>query len=515
MRSRKYLVAVFALAVAIVGGAAYAGPLTYTKDIAPILNENCVSCHRPGQIAPMSLMSYDEVRPWAKSIRKNVSEKTMPPWHATAYVGEFVNDRSLDQSDIDTILAWIDQGTPRGSISDLPPTPEFPEGRWRLGEPDFIVELPEVEIPADGPDIFKNLPGKVMLPEDRWVTAVEILPGNAKVVHHVLTFQVKGFGVDPVGGWMGAWAAGTEPMEFPATTGRIMRKGANLIGDMHYHPCGTPEIDRTRIGLHFADSPDDIEKELINTWIINERFRIPAGAPSHEVRATHRIMQDGYIMGFAPHMHYRGKDFTYTATYPDGREETLLQVADYDFNWQTNYVLKDRLEMPKGTVIECVAHFDNSAGNPANPDPTIDITFGEESYDEMMIGFFDFIVKDGLRPESAEEARARLRTELYAAHPGEVYGLYNRDRDDASPMYLPRSGDGLMVLNINGTVTELPMREIVWTGDDFKALVPTEQIGDAVLSGSVDPKTGELKSRFIVEEREIDVPLKGFLMDRE
>jgi len=500
-----------AIALLAAPNASAAAP-TYTKDIAPIFNASCVKCHRPGQIAPMSLTSYKEVRPWAKSIRKNVAERSMPPWHATEHVGEFVNDRSLEQSDIDTILAWVDQGTVRGDRSDMPPSPEYPKGEWILGEPDFIVELPEVFIPADGPDVFKNLSGKVMLPEDRWVTAVEVLPGNPKVLHHVLTFQVKGFGFDPEEGWMGAWAAGADPMVFPANTGRIMEKGANIIGDMHYHPCGTAETDRTRIGLHFADSPDDIEKELINTWVINQGFKIPAGAPNHEVRQSHKIMQDGFIMGFAPHMHYRGKDFSYTATYPDGREELLLAVNDYDFNWQTNYVLKDRLPVPKGTVIECVAHFDNSADNPANPDPTIDITFGEESYDEMMIGFFDFIVKDGLRPPSSEEMRAMYRAELYAAHPGEVYGIYKRDKSDKTPVYLPRTGNGIIYLNINGNITELSIENLTWTNDAFTGNFNTG-IGEAVYTGTVNPATGELKSTLIIDRHSIKEPLNGSLLE--
>ena len=466
-------------------------------------------------MSPMSLMSYEEVRPWAKSIRTKVADRSMPPWHATEHVGEFVNDRSLEQDDIDTILSWIDAGAPRGNPKDMPPAPEFPEGEWRIGEPDFVATLGEVHVPAGGPDIFKNLSGKVMLPEDTWVTAVEILPGNAKVVHHVITFQVKGFGVDPVDGWMGAWAAGTEPMVFPPGTGRIMEKGANLIGDMHYHPAETPETDVTRIGLHFADSPKDIEKELINTWIINQDFRIPAGDANHEVRATHRVTQDGYIMGFAPHMHYRGRDFTYTATYPDGTEEVLFKVDNYDFNWQTNYVLKDRLEVSAGTTIECVAHYDNSAGNLANPDPTLDVTFGDESYDEMMIGFFDFIVKDGLRPESSEEFRARKRAELYAMYPGEVYGIYTRDKRNPSPLYLPKTGDGLMYLRINNSAVELSVLDIVWTGNTFAARVPTDQIGEASLSGNVNPATGDVECSFVVEERDIDVPFKGFLLSEE
>jgi len=487
------------------GALADAERVTYAKDVAPILNAHCVGCHRPGQIAPMSLMRYEEVRPWVKSIRSNVANGTMPPWHATTHVGTFMNDRSLTDTKRNTILAWIDRGAPRGNPKDLPPAPAFPDNEWKLGEPDFVVELPEVRIPADGPDIFKNLPGKVQLPEDRGVTAIEILPGNPKVVHHVIVYQVKGFNLDFDEGWLGAWAAGTEPMVFPAGTGRLMKKGANIVGDMHYHPAGAAETDRSRIGLHFAAN-NTVEKELVNTWVMNTDFRIPAGDPHYEVRATHAVPQDGYILAFAPHMHYRGKDFTYTARYPDGDAQELLRVDRYDFNWQTNYVLEEPFPVPKGTVIECVAHFDNSAGNPSNPDPTIDVTFGDESYDEMMIGFFDFIVKDGVRPKTATELRAEARAELFAKHPGDVFGLHDAGKsnpEDATPLYLPQNGDGVIYLRVNGVVTSLPVLTIRWTGNTFDSRVPIEAIGDTELSGAVEPDGSVRATLKLPEGREI------------
>lgn len=510
-RRLQVLTAVMAACLGASWAHAESARLTYTKDVAPILNDHCVSCHRPGQIAPMSLMTYDEVRPWVKSIEKNVAAKKMPPWHATEHVGEFINDRSLPQEQVDTILAWIRQGAPRGNPKDMPPSPKFPKGEWKLGEPDFVVTLPKVEVPADGPDQFHNLPGKLRLPEDRWVKAVEILPGNPKVVHHVIVYQVKGFNVDPSGGWVGAWAAGTPPMVFPEGTGRMIQKGANVIGDMHYHPCGTPETDVTRIGLHFAKN-EDIQKELVNLWIFNQGFKIPAGDPNHEVRASYTFLQDAFITGFIPHMHYRGKDFSYTAHYPDGRDQLLLQVENYDFNWQTNYMLKDRIPIPKGTVIECVAHYDNSADNPANPDPTKDITFGDESYDEMMIGFVDYVVADGVRPKSASEFRAELRADLLAKYPGEVYGIYDDDREDASPLYLPKTGDGLMYLRVNGTITKLNVVDITWNGDSFQAQVPSQELGGATLSGTLDPATGELALSLALPNGE-KYPFKAYRLD--
>ena len=487
---------------------AVSAEVTYTKDVAPIINANCVQCHRPGQMAPMSLTSYDEVRPWAKKVREMVSEKKMPPWHAVQHVGTFVNDRSLTDDEIATVISWIDQGAPRGKPRDMPAAPEYPDGEWTLGEPDMVITLAPKEIPADGPDVFDRIPGKAALPEDRWISAVEILPGDKRVVHHVIVYQIHGFDFDPQGGWMGAWAAGTDPMVFPEGTGRMLGKGANLIGDMHWHPCGEAVTDQTRIGLHFAKD-NKVEKELVNLWIAAYDFLIPAGHPNYQVRSQFTFPQDAFVLGFAPHMHFRGKDFTYTAHYPDGRSEQLLRVENYDFNWQTNYVLDEGVPMPKGTTIECVAHFDNSADNPVNPDPTRDVPFANESYDEMMIGFVDYVVADGVRPKSADELRAEYRETMLAAHPGEVWGLYTKDKVNPAPFYLPRQGDGKIVLRVNGSITELGVYDIVWNGNDFTSRVPLGEIGDCTLNGTLDPATGDLNAT-LAGPHDINVAFKGY-----
>ncbi len=460
---------------------------TYTRDVAPILNGKCVRCHRPGQGAPMTLQSYAEVRPWSKAIARNVGAGTMPPWHAVASVGEFRNDRSLDERQKATLLRWVEQGAPEGDPADLSDAPVFPETEWRLGEPDFVITLPEVTVLADGPDQFENLSGKAMLPEDRWIRAVEILPGNPRVVHHVLAFQVKGFNVDPQQGWLGAWAAGTEPMVFPKGTARLMEKGANIIGDMHYHPSGTEETDITRVGLHFLDE-SEVEKELVNMWIMNTSFEIPPGDANHEVRSTYRFVQSGKIHSFAPHMHYRGKDFSYTATYPDGRQELLLAVEDYDFNWQTLYTLAEPLSIPEGTVIECVAHFDNSADNPDNPDPTISVTFGDESYDEMMIGFIDFVVDDGVRPETIQQTKARYLERMTRSFPGDVY-LYPDAEDEPFGMHIPRSGDGTLYLRVNRNPSPCRIFDIEWNGESFTASVDVPNYDVLQFEGTSDGST--------------------------
>ncbi|PCJ56510.1 MAG: hypothetical protein COA73_11930 [Candidatus Hydrogenedentota bacterium] len=504
-------IALGAAAILSTGASAQEQP-TYTKDIAPILNNSCVECHRPGQVGPMSLLSYKEVRPWVKSIRKNVADKKMPPWHVSHSKVGLMNDRSLTQEEINTIVKWADSGAPRGKRSDLPPKPEFSDGDWKLGEPDFIVTLPEVEIAGDGPDMFKDLPGKVNLKEDRWIKAIEILPGNSSVVHHVLAFQIQGFGVDPIGGWMGAWAAGTEPMVFPEKTGRIMKKGHSLIADMHYHPSGEDATDQTRIGLHFADEKD-IEKELTNLWVMNTGFMIPAGADNHEVRAQYSFQQDGKILGFAPHMHYRGKDFSYTATYPDGTSEVLFAVDNYDFNWQTNYVLEEPIAIPEGTIIEAVAHYDNSTGNPANPDATIDITFGDESYDEMMIGFIDYVVDDGISPYTSKELRQKWTKELLSEFPNDTYSVYVKDPTRPTVIYLPVGGEGVISLGVNNNITKCRIMDVTWNGTDFEGTCDFTGGETAPISGSIDRENGRIEIELTVNNNghEQTIQMRGAL----
>ena len=386
----------------------------------------------------MALRSYDEVRPWVKSIRKAVETGVMPPWHADPAYGTWENDRRLTDVERDTLLRWIKQGAPEGSAASAATVAAQAgeeEGQWRLGDPDLAVKFEAVELPAGGADQFRDLERSLPLTEDRWVGAVEVSPGDRRVVHHIIIYVLEE-GQNAPNGWLGAWAAGMDPMVFPAGTGRLLKKGSRLVANMHYHPTDEPARDETTIGVHFLDGQPD--KELINLWVQNNDFKIPAGAGNHEVRSTYTFRQDSVVHALLPHMHYRGKDFTYTATYPDGRSEILLKVPAYDFNWQTLYEESKPLEIPAGTRIDCVAHYDNSTRNRANPDPTKDVTFGNQSFDEMMIGFVDYTVKEGLRPISAEERLTRIREELGRAHPGEVFGVRVWEKSETQPPRPPR-----------------------------------------------------------------------------
>ncbi len=493
--NKVVFIAFGSVALASAASAGGSSKPTYAKDIAPILNENCVVCHRPGETAPMSLTTYDEVRPWAKAIAKNVGERIMPPWHADKGIGVFSNDRSLDDDKIATIVRWVDQGATRGELKDLPPSPTFPTGDWKLGPPDLEIAFKKVDLPAGGPDQFFNLEHTLDLPSDRWVRAVEIRPTNRKVTHHVIVYQTENLDTPP-NGWLGAWAAGAEPMQFPEGTGRLVKKNGILIGDMHYHPADSPQSEETRIGLHFA-ADSSIKKEVVNLWLDNRTFEIPAGNPSFTANSTFSFPQDSVILSVMPHMHYRGRSFKYVATYPNGRSDVLMSTSNYDFNWQTNYVFKKPIKVPRGTQIECVAEWDNSADNPRNPDPTKNVKFGSASTDEMMIGFVDYVVKDGTRPESPTDQIAKILAELAAAHPGDVYEATLIDnapdpRPAPSALYLPREGEGTWQIAIDGRLFDGTLTALAWQDNAVTARAKMGVLGTSDFAATIDAATGKI-----------------------
>ena len=451
--------------------------VTYVEHVAPLFESNCVSCHQPGEIAPMSLLTYDEVRPWAKTIRKVTSDGAMPPWHADPEHGSFKNDRSLSPEEVALIDKWVATGAKRGD-GEIE-KPELVNQGWRLGEPDLIVTLDQVSLPGGGPDVFRDLVKTIDKQGDTWLRAVEVKPGNRKVVHHVILMASSGRR-QAQAGWLGAWAAGMAPMVFPKGTARLVKEGSRLVADMHYHPDAEPTTDQTQIGLYFYDG--EPEKELQNLWIQNSGFEIPAGADNHQVRASMTFDQDSTVLGLLPHMHYRGKDFTYTAHYPDGTSEVLLSVSDYDFNWQTLYELAEPKKVPAGTRIECVAHYDNSANNPDNPDPSRSVRFGNESYDEMMIGFVDAVVDKGLRPMSLEKRMEVRLTNLLESHDSDVYWVttYEIEEDGSldddssgSALFLPAEGDGTWSIAVDRQILDATLTNVVRNGSDFSAILDT------------------------------------------
>jgi hypothetical protein len=384
------------VAVLLAPVAAGAQTPTFSKDVAPILYSKCVECHRPSMFAPMSLVKYEDARPWARSIRNRVAARTMPPWGADPAHGTFKNDPRLSDKEIATILAWVDGGAPKGDNKDLPKLPEFAEG-WSIGKPDvvFTMEQP-FEIPATGTVEYQYIRIPTGIKEDKWMAAIEIKPEARAQVHHVIAFTIPAGAPMTEGGALGPGnIGGVTPNKpgviFDPGVGRMLAGNSDIVLQMHYTTNGKATTDRTQVGLRFLDAPPQWQQR--GGSAMNPRFVIPAGAPAHEVRATRVLAEDTLLTSLTPHMHMRGKDMTYTATYPDGRKEVLLSVPAYDFNWQITYQLKETKRLPKGTTIEVVAHYDNSPQNKFNPDPTKDVRWGDQTWEEMMIGFWGTIAE--------------------------------------------------------------------------------------------------------------------------
>ncbi len=379
--------------------------VNFNRDVAPILQKNCMHCHRPGEIGPMSLLTYKDVRPWARSIREVVRERSMPPWLADPRYGEFSNDRRLSQKDIETIDAWVVGGAPEGAPEDLPPNPRFVEG-WTIGPPDLVLPMTEeFTVPADGVVPYKYFIVPTNFTGDRYVQAAEIRQGNRSVVHHVIVSvrepgQAAGDRLEGEGGedsiprsrgsdgMLVGWAPGVSPLQLPPGQAKLVKARSVLVFQMHYTTTGETAKDRTSVGLIFAREP--VEKRVITTGAFARELAIPPGEANYETRASFTFKEDSHVLSLMPHMHLRGKNFEYRAVFPDGTSKIILSVPRYDFNWQLTYWLKEPLAMPKGSRLECTAHFDNSSNNKFNPDPTKLVRWGQQTWEEMMIGWFDY-----------------------------------------------------------------------------------------------------------------------------
>lgn len=382
-----------AAAVLLVTAAAHAAAPTYSKDVAPILNSNCVVCHRPGEPVPMTLLSFEEVRPWAKSIKQMVSSRQMPPWHADPSVGEFKNERRLSEDAIATLVAWVDAGAPRGNPEEAPPIPEFTPG-WRMGEPDRVFTIPEQVLPASLEDEYRYVTIPTGFKEDRWIEAAEVRPDNLDVVHHVIIFTAKPEALasgDGLSSGLGGYAPGSPPLVVEEGEGLLIEARSLIVLQMHYHKePGNEERDSTSIGIRFARHV--VQKQLRFGDVGNTDFVIPAGAANHEVSASSYARTDMHIEQIIPHMHLRGKDMRVWAEFPDGDRKELIYVPQYDFNWQTFYEYAEPIAIPAGTRLNAVAHYDNSRNNPWNPDPGREVRFGLPTTAEMMFAFYIYTV---------------------------------------------------------------------------------------------------------------------------
>ena len=358
--------------------------VTFNKDVAPIIYRNCAACHRPGEVAPMSLLSYKDARPWARSIKEKVQSHDMPPWHADPRYEQFSNDRRLSQRDIDTIVAWVDQGAREGDAKDLPKKPDFLDG-WNVPKPDVVFYMPqEYAVPASGVVEYKYFTVPTNFTEDRWIQAAEIRPGNRGVVHHIIVFSQKGADRRLIVGY----APGEQAAVIPEGSARKIPAGSDLIFQVHYTPNGTETKDKSYVGFVFSKTKP--EHEILTRPVLNARFAIPPGDPNYKVESSYTFSDDAHIYSLMPHMHLRGKDFLFKATYPDGSSKIILSVPRYDFSWQSYYILKEPFAAPKGTRIDCLAHFDNSEQNKYNPDPRKEVRWGDQTWEEMMIGWMSY-----------------------------------------------------------------------------------------------------------------------------
>ena len=393
------------------------------NEVAAVLNKNCVECHRQGQLAPFTLTNYEEVVGWADMIVEVVDQGRMPPWHADPKFGKFVNDCRLSDADRDVIHQWVAAGAPQGDPSKLPPMPTFTEG-WQIGKPDQIIYMRDEEymVPAEGTVPYQSFVVDPGWTEDKWIKAIEPKAGNPAVVHHVVMFLVPPEG--PKTGatgrlrtdWLASFAPGLRVPILPDHLARFVPKGSKLLFQMHYTPNGVAQPDRSYLGVVFAD-PKKVQKEVAVKNAGSFTFKIPPGADHHEVESTFAFREDSLLISLSPHMHLRGKDFVYNAVMPDGKVETLLSVPRYDFAWQTTYILSEPKLMPKGSKLHCVAHFDNSENNLINPDPSVEVRWGEQTWEEMMFGWFEMALvdQDLTKPQPPRKSRVEEFAKLASA----------------------------------------------------------------------------------------------------
>jgi hypothetical protein len=418
-----------------------AAEVTFSRDIAPIFYKHCVSCHHPNDIAPMSLLTYRDARPWAAAIKQAVMTKKMPPWKADPHFGQWSNDSRLTDVEIGAIVNWANGGKAEGDPKDMPPAPTFAEG-WKIGKPDAVISIPERKLEPTGPDEYAYVTVPTNFPEDRWVSAAELRPGNHKVVHHAHVFVISpetpataqktdinpsveygkwlhihegtlsfirpdapvidngclqddngafpGSPPSDLGSLISSFLPGREADVYPEGTARLVKAGSKLNFQIHYsRTTGKSETDATSVGLLFAKEPPKLVARRID--LSNHMFLIPAGDPNHEVTECHTFQKDIYITSLTPHMHLRGKAMKMEVSYPDGRTETLLNVPAYDFNWQITYRAAAPIFLPKGTRMRIEAHFDNSPNNRANPDPNKIVRWGAASEVEMMDGWVEYV----------------------------------------------------------------------------------------------------------------------------
>jgi len=404
---------------------AAAGAVTYSKDVAKILNDNCVTCHRQGQVAPFSLETYEKARAWSQEIMNTTRQRSMPPWKPVTNHGFYYNERRLSDEDLAMLEKWHQGGAPEGDPKEAPAPPKFTD-TWTLGKPDAVLKAEGgFELKAKGRDEYRCYVIQNPFDEDKWVTGVEYRPGNLRAVHHIIGYldiskqSEKKDAADPLPGYrsdgsgpgilpsgsLAGWAPGNQPRLLPEGTARLLRKGELLVLETHYHKTGRAEIDEgAQVALYFAKEP--VKRQLHVHMIINPLVNIPAGVEDHKMTALWTVPQNVHALDVMPHMHLIGRSMSVVATLPDGASRDLVVVKDWDFNWQETYQFKEPLALPRGTKVRLEAHYDNSARNLNNPsNPPRLVRWGEQTTDEMCIAFVAFTIdrQDLTKPKPPED----------------------------------------------------------------------------------------------------------------
>lgn len=416
------MVGLIGFVFAIASGVADAKDVTFHRDVVPILYRHCAECHRDGEIAPFPLMTYQDAAKRSEWIVENVSNRRMPPWKAEPGHGDFFGERRMNAAEIETISAWHKAGAPEGSASDAPPAPTFASG-WGLGEPDVILESPhDVTVEAEGPDTFHHIVIPMGAAAGREISAVEFRPSNPRVVHHAIIL------VDPVGlgrerdaatpepgyltgggfgvslsGILTIWAPGVAARRLPSDVAIRLPEKGDVVVQLHLHPSGKKETDRSRVGIYFSKEP--AQRHIMSKPLLfgPVTIDIPAGAKAHRVETSLKLPVDLWLTAVLPHMHYLGREIDVNATLPNGEDKSLILIRDWDFNWQDQYVYKEPVHLPAGTEVRVSAIYDNSAENPANPrTPPQRVVFGEETNQEMCLAIFQAIAAG---PDDSEKVR--------------------------------------------------------------------------------------------------------------
>lgn len=399
------------------------GGVTFNRDIAPIFQKHCQDCHRPGEVAPMSLLTYEESRPWVKAIKKSVTDRSMPPWHADPAHGKFLDDISLSEEQIAMIVQWADQGAPEGEAADLPPPVDWKSGDWKVGTPDLVIfpDRPfDVRLTEEGKDIYQCIVLPTNLTEDVWVQAFEYKIENRRITHHIVAFSdatgkaaaldaetpEPGFpcgmgGEGSMGGFssldsmLGGWGPGVPPNVMPEGTAKQLKKGSHIVLQMHYYnQTGEVQQDASGVGVYFAKGPVQSRARVMAILTPPRTFKIAAGDARAENRAQWIVAKDAVVYSTAPHMHRLGREMTLTANYPDGTSEILIHVPRYDFNWQRTYRFAEPKTLPKGTKVQMISYHDNSVNWRDPSAPSEAVAWGESTSEEMSIGFVGYWYAD-------------------------------------------------------------------------------------------------------------------------